>query len=94
MKTILVEVCVCTQCVTHGAMHILEAVESLKQFKYQLRHNAKVVTQTKILANDKHRHTDTAPVVIIDGDIVIEHATSEGVMEKIVQLIRAIPPKS
>ena len=33
MKKLTVEVCVCTQCVLNGAMHIIESIEGLKKLK-------------------------------------------------------------
>ena len=42
MKKLTVEVCVCTQCVLNGAMHIIESIEGLKKLKTQLRMNAQV----------------------------------------------------
>lgn len=93
MKTILVEVCVCTQCVSQGAMHIIESVESLKKFKYQLRHDTRVTVKAKILSDESHRHTHTAPMVMING-IAFQNATNEVVMEHIVNLVRRIPPKA
>lgn len=84
MKKLVVEVCVCTQCVLNGAMDIIESVESLQKLKVQLRLNAQIqVVTTTSLGEGKHAHA--APVVAINGEI-IEHAHSETIMSKIVAL--------
>lgn len=84
MKKISVEVCVCTQCVLNGAMHIIESIESLKKLKVQLRMNAQVaiVTSPSLVQG---KHPDISPVVKINGEL-IEKASSETVMEKIIVL--------
>lgn len=83
MKKLTVEVCVCTQCVLNGAMHIIESIESLKKLKVQLRMNTQVniVTSSSLVEG---KHADLAPVVRINGEI-IEKATSETVMARILQ---------
>lgn len=84
MKKITVEVCVCTQCVLGGAMHIIESIESLKKLKVQLRMNAQVTIVTSpCLVEGKH--SDQAPVVKVNGEL-LERAGSEAVMERIISL--------
>ena len=86
MKSIKVTVCVCTHCIMNGAMDIIESVESLKKLKYEIRHNAKIGVDTEVL-HTEHDHTASCPEVKIDGE-VIERATNEQVMSKILSIIR------
>ena len=90
MKKVNVEVCVCTQCVLNGAMHIIESIESLKKLKVQLRLNTQVniTTCTNLVEGT---HPDISPVVRINGDL-IENADSETVMERIIAM--GLPAKS
>ena len=84
MKKLIVEVCVCTQCVMNGAMDIIESIESLQKLKVQLRLNAQIqVEMNKCLGNCKH--SDIAPVVAING-VMVEHANCETIMSKIVAI--------
>lgn len=84
MKKINVEVCVCTQCVLNGAMHIIESIESLKKLKVQLRMNSQIsIVPAPSLVEGKH--SDISPVVRINGEI-LEKADSETVMAKIISL--------
>ncbi len=87
MKGVAVTVCVCTQCIMHGAMNIAESVEGLKKVKYQLRHKASIELVTKIMADEAHSHHQSAPVASVCGE-VIENATDEVIMEKIVSCLR------
>lgn len=92
MKKITVEVCVCTQCVLNGSMHIIESIESLKKLKTQLRMNAQIV----VVASPclvPGLHPDTSPLVCVGGDL-IEKASSEAVMEKIISLNQAVSARS
>ena len=84
MKRLQVQVCACTKCIMMGAMEIMENIESLKKLKVQLR----LQTQIDLIMDKKicgDLSDDAAPVVIIN-DEVIEQATPEIVMEKIVKL--------
>lgn len=84
MKKITVEVCVCTQCVLNGAMHIIESIESLKKLKVQLRMNSQInIVPAPSLVEGKH--SDISPIVRINGEI-LEKADSETVMAKIISL--------
>ena len=89
MKKLKVEVCVCTQCVLNGAMHIIESIEGLRKLKTQLRMNAQVdVVTTSGLVEGKH--PETAPLVRVNGEL-IEKANSETVMEKVLsQSVRSV----
>lgn len=89
MKKLTVEVCVCTQCVLNGAMHIIESIEGLRKLKTQLRMNAQVdVVTTSGLVEGKH--SETAPLVRVNGEL-IEKADSETVMEKVLsQSVRSV----
>lgn len=74
----------CNKCIMMGAMEIMENIESLKKLKVQLR----LQTQIDLIMDKKicgDLSDDAAPVVIIN-DEVIEQATPEIVMEKIVKL--------
>ena len=84
MKRLHVQVCACNKCIMMGAMEIMDSIESLKKLKVQLR------LQTQIdVAMDKKicgcLSDDASPVVVINEE-VIERATPEIVMEKIVKL--------
>ncbi|MBC8611011.1 NADH-quinone oxidoreductase%2C E subunit [uncultured Ruminococcus sp.] len=84
MKRLQVQVCACNKCIMMGAMEIMENIESLKKLKVQLR----LQTQIDLIMDKKicgDLSDDAAPVVIIN-DEVIEQATPEIVMEKIVKL--------
>ena len=84
MKRLQVRVCACNKCIMMGAMEIMENIESLKKLKVQLR----LQTQIDLIMDKKicgDLSDDAAPVVIIN-DEVIEQATPEIVMEKIVKL--------
>mgnify|MGYP005765659299 FL=1 len=81
MRTITVEVCVCTQCVLHGAMNIIEAVESMRQLKYEMRHKTRVE-----LSTISARHPEGSPLVKINGE-AMESATCQQVMESIVSYV-------
>lgn len=84
MKKLIVEVCVCTQCVMNGAMDIIESIESLKKLRVQLQLNAQIeIVTTTTLGNGTTAHS--APVVAINGEI-IEHADSETIMSRIVEM--------
>ena len=84
MKRLQVEICACNKCIMMGAMEIMENIESLKKLKTQLRLQTQIdVSMDKKLCGELN--DDAAPVVLINGE-VIEHATPETVMEKVVQL--------
>lgn len=85
MKRLDVKVCVCTQCVMNGALEIADSVKSLQKLKNQLRFD----TQVKVHAAEKlctAENAEAAPLVIVGGE-VIEKATSETVMAKIISKI-------
>ena len=83
MKKLTVEVCVCTRCVMNGAMDLIEAVESLKKLKGQLRLNTQVqIVPVSCIGDCKH--AETAPVARVDGEI-INSADSETIMSRIVE---------
>jgi len=89
MKKLTVEVCVCTQCVLNGAMHIIESIEGLKKLKVQLRMNAQVdvVTSSGLVEG---KHPEIAPFVRVNGEL-IEKANSETVMERVLsQSVRSV----
>lgn len=84
MKKLVVEVCVCTECVMKGAMEIIESIESLKKLKVQLRFNTQIqIAMNKCLGDTKHGAQ--SPLVKINGDIM-ERANSETVMAKIISM--------
>ena len=84
MKRLIVEVCVCPECVMMGAMDIIEAIVSLKKLKTQLRLNTQVQVITKSCIGDP-KHGSDSPVVVINGDRLV-CANSQTVMEKIISL--------
>ena len=86
MKSIRVVVCVCTQCIMNGAMDIIEAVESLKKLKYEMRHGVKIEVETQV-CHTEHDHSQVCPVVFVDGQ-QIEKATNEEVMTRILSIVR------
>ncbi|HIT19581.1 MAG TPA: hypothetical protein IAB57_08260 [Candidatus Fimivivens faecavium] len=81
VRTITVEVCVCTQCVLHGAMNIIESVESMRRLKYEMRHKTRVE-----LSTISARHPEAPPLVKINGE-AMENATCQQVMESIVSYV-------
>ena len=82
MKKLVVEVCVCTECVMKGAMDIIESIESLKKLKVQLRFNTQIqIVMSKCLGEAKHGAF--SPLVKINGEL-LERANSETVMAKII----------
>lgn len=84
MKRLQVQICACNKCIMMGAMEIMENIESLKKLKTQLR----LQTQIDVSMDQKlcgELEDGAAPVVIVNGEI-IERATPEIVMEKVVQL--------
>lgn len=82
MKKLVVEVCVCTECVMKGAMEIIESIESLKKLKVQLRLNTQIeIEMSKCLGEAKHGAS--SPLVRIGGDL-LERADSETVMARII----------
>lgn len=81
MRTITVEVCVCTQCVLHGAMNIIESVESMRKLKYEMRHKTRVE-----LSTISARHPESSPLVKINGE-AMENCTCQQVMESIVSQV-------
>lgn len=82
MKKLIVEVCVCTECVMKGAMDIIESIESLKKLKVQLRFNTQIqIVMNKCLGEAKHG--TASPLVKINGEL-LERANSETVMAKII----------
>lgn len=84
MKTIKVEVCVCTNCVMNGAMNIIEAIEGVAALEKQLRiENNIVITTSKKLADDNNG--EKSPVVRINGELLYRTNT-ETVMAKIIAL--------
>lgn len=84
MKELNVEVCACTQCVMNGCMDLIESIESLTKLKTQLKIKAQINVTTSPSIGDC-KHTDTSPVVCINGT-VIEHANSQTVMSQIIAL--------
>ncbi len=85
MKRLDVNVCVCTHCVMNGALEIAESVKSLQKLKNQLRFDTTVrVNATENLC--KTANADASPLVIVGGE-VIEKATSDAVMAKIISKI-------
>lgn len=86
MKSLEVNVCVCTHCVMNGAMDIVESIESLQKLKSQLRFN----TAVKVTANeclcDKTQHGDSSPLVRVNEEFLTK-ATSETVTAKIISII-------
>ena len=81
MKRMTVEICVCTKCVMHGAMDIIESVEGLKKLKTQLRLGSQIEIETKNLCKGE----DVYPLVCINGERM-ERASSETVMAKVISL--------
>lgn len=81
MKTINVEVCVCTNCVMNGAMDLIESIEGLAKLEKQLKADKviKISTNKKIGGND---HSSCSPVVTVDDCLLLDTDT-ETVMEKI-----------
>lgn len=84
MKNLKIDVCVCNKCVMNGAMDIIDAVESLKKLKVQLRLNTSIQVAT-VTGLGGGKHSDTAPVVSINGE-TIENAHCETVMSRIISL--------
>ncbi|WP_312642838.1 NAD(P)H-dependent oxidoreductase subunit E [Hydrogenoanaerobacterium sp.] len=84
MKKLIVEVCVCNECVMKGAMDIIESIESLKKLKVQLRFNTQIqIEMNKCLGETKHGLQ--SPLIKVNGEL-IEKADSETVMAKVIGL--------
>lgn len=83
MSKVKVDVCVGTHCTMMGAMNIIELIDDMKQ-EYP-EHDIEVHT---IKCFDACKVADVAPIVKINGD-TIHNATSERVMEKIMDVIKA-----
>ena len=85
MKKLIVEVCVCTECVMKSAMDIIDSIESLKKLKVQLRFDTQIeVKMCKCLGDAKHG--DLSPMVRINNE-VLERANSETVMARVIGLV-------
>lgn len=65
----------------NGAMDIMEAIESLKKLKVQLRMNASVNIVPCACIGEEH-HGSKSPIVVVNNE-TIENATAETVMSKI-----------
>ena len=85
MKRLEVKVCMCAQCVMNGAMDIVEAVESLKQLKSQLRLGASIRVSADECLCDRDQ-ADVSPLVLVNGER-LEKATSEQVMSRVISLV-------
>lgn len=86
MKRTIVEVCVCADCVMHGAMDIIEAIEGLQKLKTQLRFNSQIQV-TNITCTCGKKHKGIAPVICINGE-TLERANSQTVMSKVIAELR------
>lgn len=85
-KDIKVEICVCAECVMHGAMELAESVESLKKLKNQFGFAGNIQVETIKCIGDK-KHGGKSLVASINGE-VLENADSETVMEKVISMIK------
>lgn len=86
MKRTIVEVCVCADCVMHGAMDIIEAIEGLQQLKTQLRFNSQVQINN-VTPGAGTTHKSIAPVIYLNG-AALEKTDSQTVMSKVIAELR------
>lgn len=86
-----IKVCVGSSCTLLGSMGILDQIDDLKDIISEDADNyydeELEVEAIKCLGYCKETQEKVAPVVVIDGDIMFK-ATSQAVMEKIVNKLR------
>lgn len=86
-----VKVCVGSNCTLLGSMNILDQIEDLKDIIHEDAHNYSDeeidVEAMKCLGFCKETKDNIAPVVVVDEEPIF-NATSQTVMEKIVNKLR------
>lgn len=86
-----VQVCVGSNCTLLGSMNILDQIDDLKDIMKEDSENYSneelEVEALKCLGYCKERNNNIAPVVVIDDEPMF-NATSQNVMEKIVNKLR------
>lgn len=86
-----IKVCVGSNCTLLGAMNILDSIEDLKDIISENPENysdeALDVEAVKCIGFCKESEKEVAPVVIID-EVILTKATSQVVMEKILDRIK------
>lgn len=86
MKNITVELCVCPKCVMHGAMDLLENINSIKKMKSLRNKYSMKITTAPCL--DGCQHDGNRPVVSLNGEI-LENEKENEVMSRILNVILA-----
>lgn len=81
MQKILVEICMCTECVMNGAMEIMDSVEDLKS----LTKNSEIIVKTNTCLTGE-KHSAASPLVSVNGKN-IDRADSETIMAYIMNLV-------
>lgn len=84
MKVLHVDVCTCAECVMNGCMDIVDAIESLKKLKSDVKIKTQIIVSTKPCVGDA-LHYDKSPIVSV-GKKIIEHANAQTVMSQIMEL--------
>lgn len=90
MEDLVIEVCVCTECVMDGAMDIMESIDELKEIYGDLQEDYDTdikinVIPVKCLGEAKHG--DHSPRVSINGEI-LENANNQTVMAEIIKRMK------
>jgi NADH:ubiquinone oxidoreductase subunit E len=86
-----VKICVGSNCTLLGSMGILDQVEDLKELIHEDTDNyydeELEIEAIKCLGHCKITNDEVAPIVVVDEDVIF-NATSQLVMEKIVEKVR------
>jgi NADH:ubiquinone oxidoreductase subunit E len=86
-----VKVCVGSNCTLLGAMNLLDQIEGLKEIISEQPenyiHDPLEVEAVKCMGVCKETTEPVAPIVVIDGEMIIQ-ASGQVVMEKIIDKLR------
>ncbi len=84
MEKIIVEICICTECVMHGAMDLMESVENLTEI-FQHEDNDFEQREIEIITNKcigEPKHSHECPKIKINDQVYIK-AKSQNIMSAV-----------
>ncbi|MGI6030380.1 MAG: NAD(P)H-dependent oxidoreductase subunit E [Eubacteriales bacterium] len=88
MKTLPVKICVCTECVMHGALDLVESIETLKNLAEDLDQNfsTDIAVKMESVKCLGEKHVGRSPRVEIGG-VLYDNANSQTIMAEILSII-------
>lgn len=88
MKTLPIKICVCTECVMHGAMDLAESIENLKNLVDDLDEtfSTDIAIEIECVKCLGEKHVGVSPRVEVNGKL-FECTKSQIIMAEILSLI-------